>query len=93
MLKALDLILVGFLIGFAVQVFSSAVFAYIVQMPIPPLKLLQEGLSMEEVNMVEYQYGMMQTAVTVVAISVSLVFVGYGVYRLVYIAKEERLKR
>ena len=86
-LGALDYILIGFLLGFLLQIISGTIFAYIVQQPLLPLKLRQEGLGFEEIARITSGYNILSLATNLVILLVSLTLVGYGVYELVNIAK------
>jgi len=80
-------IAIGFLLSFAVQVILGIVLAYVVQLPLLPLKLHQEGIPSKDIAVIVSMYNMSFMIVHVVVLLTSLTLVGYGVYKLVSIVK------
>lgn len=89
-LRPLSYIFIGFLLGFIIQVILDAIFVYVIQLPLLPLKLHQEGLSPKEIAMIISTYNILSMVTYVATLLTSLTLVGYGVYRLVNIVKNTK---
>ncbi len=89
-LRPLSYIFIGFLLGFIIQVILDVIFVYVIQLPLLPLKLHQEGLSPKEIAMIISMYNILSMVTYVATLLTSLTLVGYGVYRLVNIVKNTK---
>ena len=85
--RPLSYITIGFLLSFAIQVILGIVLAYVVQLPLLPLKLHREGIPSKDIAVIVSMYNMSFMIVRVVVLLTSLTLVGYGVYKLVGIVK------
>jgi len=86
-LEPLSYVLTGFLIGFIARVILSVVIAYIIQLPLLPLKLHQEGMNFKEVSMIISTYNIAYMLIGTITSLISLTLVGYGIYELVSVGK------
>jgi len=86
--RPLNYILIGFLLGFIARVILSAVTAYVIQLPLLPLKLHQEGMSAKDIAIIISTYNIISMIVSIIIALTSLTLVGYGLYKLVGIVKD-----
>ena len=80
--NSLNYVAVGFLVGFLSKLLSGFVKAYVIQLPILPLKLHEGGLPSEVIGRVLAHYNLAFLCTDTVLLFVSLLLVVYGVYRL-----------
>ena len=74
--RPLSYITIGFLLSFAIQVILGIVLAYVVQLPLLPLKLHREGIPSKDIAVIVSMYNMSFIIVRVVVLLTSLTLVG-----------------
>ena len=79
--------LAGFLVGFLVRFVGSLFYNYVIQIPLLPVKLHEEGVPFEFIARTMALYDTAFTITYIVSLFTSLLLITYGVYRLVTILR------
>jgi len=83
----LNYVLAGFLVGFLVRFVGSLFYNYVIQIPLLPVKLHEEGVPFEFIARTMALYDTAFTITYIVSLFTSLLLITYGVYRLVTILR------
>jgi len=84
----LDYVLAGFMVGFLVRIVGGLIRDYVIQLPILPIKLHEEGVSLELAGRITALYNISFTVAYIVTLFITLLLVTYGIYRLVMVSRE-----
>ena len=80
--KPLIYVQIGLLIGFLANIIGGFLGAFVLQLPLLPLRLHQEGLHSQLIAQKVFLYNMAFKALYIVSLFTSLLFIEYGIYRL-----------
>lgn len=81
--KPLTYIQIGFSIGFLANIIGGFLGAFIVQLPLLPLRLHQENMPSQLIAYKVFLYNIVFKAIYIASLFASLLLVEYGIYRLI----------
>lgn len=84
----LDYVLAGFMVGFLVRIVGGLVRDYVIQLPILPIKLHEEGCPSEFAGRITALCNITFTVAYIVSLFITLLLVTYGIHRLVMVIRE-----
>ena len=84
----LDYVLAGFMVGFLVRLVGGLIRDYVIQLPLLPLKLHEEGVPSEFMGRITALYSTAFTILYIASLFVTLLLVTYGICRLVTVLRE-----
>ncbi len=73
----------GFFVGFITHLLGGFLGAYVYKLPVLPLLLRQQNLSVQEISRISFLYSASFDILYLGSLFVSLTLVGYGVYALI----------
>ena len=74
---------IGFLIGFLGPLFVGFLGAYVFQLPILPLILREQGMSVQKIAEIVFLYNLAFQTAYLASLLVALVLAGYGIHRFI----------
>ena len=78
----LTYMLIGFSVGFLINIIGGLLGAYVYQLPLLPLHLHQEGLPAQAMAYKIFFYNTTFKAIYIASLFASLLLVEYGIYKL-----------